>query len=256
MPNCIDRDTLKSRLRYFLWQRPATRDQIQMVLEALTDVGPSAIFGGLLRDLCLLGSRNFRSDVDIVVDTQSQEDIERRLCKWQPARNKFGGYRFLVGEQPFDVWLLDNTWAFQQGYVEGADFRNLPLTTFFNWDAVAYHVEEGSIICADNYFEEISERVVDINLQENPNPIGAVVRTLRMAVLHRPLFSPRLIHHLRAMFETINPLDIVDAERKAYAIPMLSVPYLKETINKVADLSSREINSPTGLVPHQLALPL
>lgn len=77
-----------------------------------------------------------------------------------------------------------------------------------------------------------------------------------MAVLHRPLFSPRLIHHLNSMFETVNPSDIVDAERRAYALPMLSVPYLRETIDKITDISSREISSPMGLMPQQLALPL
>lgn len=256
MPNHISRETLRSRLRYFLWRRPATRDQISMVLEALRDVGPSAIFGGLLRDLCLLGSRNFQSDVDIVVDSQSQDDIERRLFKWNPVRNKFGGYRFSIGAQAFDVWTLDNTWAFQHGLVGEADFSTLPLTTFFNWDAVAYRIDDGSIVCSDNYFADLSEKVIDVNLQENPNPIGAVVRTLRMAAIHQPLFSPRLINHISSMLEVFNPLEIVTVEQKSYARPMLSVPYLNEIAKKIISLTSIELHSPTRLTPHQLGLPL
>ncbi|SEH25725.1 hypothetical protein [Magnetospirillum fulvum] len=256
MPNCISSETLRSRLRYFLWQRPATRDQISMVLEALRDVGPSAIFGGLLRDLCLLGSRNFQSDVDIVVDSQSQDDIERRIFKWKPVRNKFGGYRFSVGGQKFDVWMLNNTWAFQRGYVVEADFSTLPLTTFFNWDAVAYRIDDRSIICSDDYFSELSKKVIDVNLRENPNPIGYVVRTLRMAAIHQPLFSPRLIHHMNAMFEIFHPLQIIKAEHKAYARPMLSVPYLDEISQKIVKLTSDEIHFPARLTPHQLGLPL
>ncbi|WP_173984890.1 hypothetical protein [Magnetospirillum sp. SS-4] len=256
MPSCISRETLRSRLRYFLWQRPATRDQISIVLEALRDVGPSAIFGGLLRDLCLLGSRNFHSDVDIVVDSQSLYDIERRLFKWKPAKNRFGGYRFSVGKQAFDVWALDNTWAFQHGHVTKSDFSTLPLTTFFNWDAVAYCIDDGRIICSDNYFADLSEKIIDVNLQENPNPIGAVVRTLRMAAIHHPLFSRRLIIHMNTMLKIFHPLEIVTAEQKSYARPMLSAPYLEEIAKKIFNLASRELYSPTRLTPHQLALPL
>jgi hypothetical protein len=44
----------------------------------------------------------------------------------------------------------------------------------------------------NEYFKNLRERVLDINLEANPNPNGMAVRAIRMALLRRFSLTPRL----------------------------------------------------------------
>jgi predicted nucleotidyltransferase len=64
-------------------------------LDFLTDAVPDGdvnLFGGVLRDLALLGRRGFNSDIDLVVEGD-WKDCETYLKSLNAQRNKFGGYR-------------------------------------------------------------------------------------------------------------------------------------------------------------------
>lgn len=249
-------DQLKERIGYFLWRRPGTREPIGMVLSALGGVGPAAIFGGVLRDLALKGSRGFCSDVDIVVDVTDIDALERALFGWKPHKNKFGGYRFSVGEQAFDVWSLHDTWAFRNGHIGNPSFGALTQTTAFNWDAIVFEVNTGHIRCPEGYFRDIAHRIVDVNLIENPSPVGVAVRTLRMANLHKAKLAPRLLRHLATLLRETGPQTVSDAERRAYRHAILSTPYVSVVRDRLTALESEEISTPVGLTAQQLELPV
>ena len=146
--------------------RPQLRQIINLVVEALPE---TVIFGGMIREFALGNARSFRSDIDLV-SLSSREDIERAVKKFSPVHNKFGGLRFVINKQRFDVWSLRDTWAIRTGLVTGDDFSCLLGTTFFNIDSAFYYVSKRRLTCLNGYDRCISERILDINLAENPNP--------------------------------------------------------------------------------------
>jgi hypothetical protein len=152
-------------------------DFLDFITDALPD-GDVYLFGGVLRDLALLGRRGFSSDIDLVVEGQ-WDSCARYLDSIGAHRNKFGGYRLTVAEWPIDIWNARETWAIKQGLVPYRGVSSLIETTVLNWDAILMNWRTRQFIHRANYVESIQSRVLDIVLRENPNPLGMLVRVLR-----------------------------------------------------------------------------
>ena len=67
--------------------------------------------------------------------------------------NQFGGIKICTPQINFDIWRLEDTRAFQQGFME-AEERNLLKTVFLNIDAYAYHMNKKQYLdhCNENRF--------------------------------------------------------------------------------------------------------
>jgi hypothetical protein len=154
--------------------RPELKQAIAGVISSLPD---TVIFGGMIREFALGNARGFVSDIDLV-STASQPEISLAVAKYQAVRNKFGGFRFVIEKQRFDVWSLSDTWAFQSGFAVGETFADLLTTSFFNVDAACYHVEKRELICVPGYDGWIQRRILDINLLQNPQPPSMALRAL------------------------------------------------------------------------------
>ena len=179
--------------------------------------GPMAIFGGLIRDLALGYSRGFSSDIDVVVKDMPVDVLERALEPLSAQRNKFGGFRVQIGRWELDIWTFDGTWAFTNGLVGGREMHDLLKTTFFNWDAVLFELEQREIVCAPSYFTDIRERRLTIKLRQTPNELGAAVRTLRLMYTDEASLSPELASFLHAqiLLHGIHAIVAEDAKRTA-----------------------------------------
>lgn len=140
--------------------------------------GDIYIFGGILRDLAMLGSRGFSSDVDIVVIGQINE-LFHFLKKYDARLNKFGGFRLHVDNWPVDIWQAEETWAVKNNIIEYQGISSLLGTTILNWDSILMNWRTDKILYKENYFEDICSGTMDIVLFENPNPLGMLVRILR-----------------------------------------------------------------------------
>lgn len=140
--------------------------------------GEIYIFGGILRDLALLGRRGFSSDIDLVVEGDWSHCVAY-LESLGARRNKFGGYRFQVAGWPIDIWNAQETWAIKQGLVSYKGIASLTQTTILNWDAILMNWRTRQFIHRKQYLEELRGRVLDIVLEQNPNPLGMVTRVLR-----------------------------------------------------------------------------
>jgi predicted nucleotidyltransferase len=195
---------LKKRVERFLNSDAYARSEIKGVIDHLKAIGSVAIFGGALRDLALEGNRHFPSDVDLVVDPNRPQDLETLMKRFNAKRNKHGGYRFSLTRWKFDVWSLETTWAIRNRLVHGHNIEDLLKTTFFDWDAIAYDVSSRRLYAPATYFQKISERVVDINLKQNPNPTGNAARALRIYQSGAARLSPALA---RYALETLNYLE-------------------------------------------------
>jgi len=133
----------------------------------------------------LEGNEKFRSDIDLVINTDNISLLESVLAPYSPHRTAFGGYRIGLRKWVVDLWPLQWTWAIRSGYVRGDSLSDLTKTTFFNWDAIVYEIGSGAIHFAPRYVDELKNRLLSINLAVNPNPEGTAIRALRMAVTSR-----------------------------------------------------------------------
>jgi hypothetical protein len=150
-------------------------------LNFLTDALPDGdvyLFGGILRDLALHGQRGFNSDIDLVVEG-NWPNCAAYLQKLDARANKFGGYRLTVAGWPIDIWSAKETWAIREGLVPYYGIGSLTETTVLNWDAILMNWRNKIFVYRQNYIETIRQRILDVVLQQNPNPLGMAVRVFR-----------------------------------------------------------------------------
>ena|SRR5579871_33795 len=190
-------------------------EYLNFMVDAVPD-GEVYLFGGLLRDVALLGNRGFNSDVDVVVDGR-WEHIVRYLHSSGATRNKFGGYRVTVAGWPVDIWSASETWAIKHHLVDYRGIASLTDTTVLNWDAILMNWRTRAFVHRDRYFEQLRGRVLDIVLMGNPNPLGMATRVFR----HLCLKDAKQITRHAAAYLAESALkysfeDIRDAELRSY----------------------------------------
>ncbi|HFD32136.1 MAG TPA: hypothetical protein ENJ28_05425 [Gammaproteobacteria bacterium] len=200
---CIEQDTIT--LPWFL--------------DFVTDALPSGdvyLFGGVLRDLALSGKKGFNSDVDLVVEGD-WDHLVAYLRKFGAELNKFGGYRLAIGEWPVDIWHAESTWAIRHGLVKYQGISSLTATTVLNWDAILMNWRTKSFIFRHGYFEDIGMRRLDIVLEENPNPLGMLVRVLRHLYLKDAMqITIRAVRYIAKQTKIYSYKQLKDAELKSY----------------------------------------
>jgi hypothetical protein len=159
--------------------------------------GDVYLFGGVLRDLALLGGRGFNSDIDVVVEGD-WASCTRYLDHLGARRNKFGGYRLEVATWKVDIWNARETWAISHGLVQYNGIAALTKTTVLNWDAVFNetggheHLSFVTIILMTSGIGHL-----DVVLEQNPNPAGMAMRVFRHLCLKEALsITPKAITYL------------------------------------------------------------
>lgn len=198
------------------------------LIQRLSTVGKVGIFGGMVRDIARSGSEAFASDIDLVVDGDAQA-LAATFLDDRAERNRFGGYRLTGRHVKFDVWALKDTWAIKEGLVGASGLDDLTKTTFFDWDAAVYVPADRLLHCSADYFDRIHSNVVTINLEENPNPLGAIARTLRLLVEWEVELSRRLTDFLWQQIQAHDVNSLVRAQKytlgrvpvKGQSIPVL-----------------------------------
>jgi hypothetical protein len=220
-----DRKKVAKSFNRYLEHQSRERDELRRTLEKIASrLEETVIFGGMIREFALGNTRSFRSDIDIVSQSTATTifDAIKDYC---PSKNKFGGYRFTVGTQLFDIWSFEDTWAFKTGIVEGSSLSDIFKTTFFNMDAAVFHLGKRKLLCSDFYIDALRSRVLDLNLQENPSPSGMARRAIRLAVGNELLVTPRLGEYI---LENID-IDVIDDISKTY------VKHLKSFLSEGGD---------------------
>lgn len=188
---------------------------LNFITDALPD-GEVYLFGGVLRDLALIGQEGFNSDIDIVVEGNWSNCVTY-LESLGARKNKFGGYRLEVAGWPIDIWNAKETWAIKQGLVQYKGIASLTETTVLNWDAILMNWRTRTFVYRKNYLEEIKSRVLDIVLEKNPDPLGMAVRVLRHFCLKdaRKITSSA-IKYLANCTKTYSFDDIKSREIRSY----------------------------------------
>lgn len=156
--------------------------------------------------------------------TVQDEALLDNYCESRSGtKNRFGGYRLVLPRGGrIDVWPLQRTWAFRQGVRRGSSLADLVGTTYFSWDSIVYDLKSGRIHCRNDYVPKIESGIVDIELPDNPYPLGALVRTLRLIASSKANLTSRLARHTLELFQCHSISDIVSAEYRGYTLPWLT----------------------------------
>ncbi|MCB4802803.1 hypothetical protein PUR23_14400 [Methylorubrum populi] len=256
-PRVNDSRLLKGRADYFFTTKACARGEVAAFACMLLDHGPAVAIGGFLRDLLLAGNRAFKSDVDFVVDPRSMPAFERAVERLGAKVNKFGGYGIALDRWKVDVWPLERTWAAVNGHVPVATLHDLVDVTFFDWDAVLYSVDEQRLIAKSCYFDRVRRRVIDINLEPNPNPLGNAVRALRYAYKWEAAIGTRLAQHVARQIRDNGWGRMMASERGSFTNPMLADldgAAIARMLQRCVETGSGPVSLP--LAPVQQALPL
>jgi len=203
--------------------RDNIRDFLNFLSAALPD-GDVYLFGGLIRDVALLGRRGFSSDIDIVVegDWRSCASYLETLAA---RKNKFGGYRVEVDGWPVDIWKASETWAIRQGLVAYTGIASLTATTVLNWDAILMNWRTKAFVCSPDYLQTLRARLLDIVLEENPNPLGMAVRVFRHFCLKDAKhITSAAAKYLAACANTYDFETIKRAELQSYGRSVIDFP--------------------------------
>lgn len=219
------RDVLTKRVRRLLGLEGYASAQTEVslkVLPYLSSLGAVALIGGAIRDVARAGRRGFSSDFDFVIYDSDRQAFIAEMKARDAKPNKFGGYFLSLFERTkVDVWHIEDTWARTAGLASVTGPADLLNCTFFDWDSVVYELGPAKLIAPTDYFQRLALNVMDIRLEENPNPTGSLVRALRRAYLWHVKFGPRLTAFAKRHLTELRWDDLVALDARAFSFPVL-----------------------------------
>jgi hypothetical protein len=238
---------LRQRLRRFLGNKGPRADIFSALSEWQKNDWRPYLFGGVLRDLLVLGGHRYPRDVDVVLTNGSLNELETSLRPYLLRRTRFGGFQLERGNWHFDVWPLQMTWAFQNGSQLVPSPANLPKTTFLNVEAIAAAIEDdGSVgdIFEAGFFEAIHTRTLDINLKINPYPPLAAIRALATAHKLRFFISAKLASYILDVDQQYGSDSLVAAQSTHYGYVRFQKRQVRWLVRYITSKLNRDPNSP------------
>ncbi|MCQ4087804.1 hypothetical protein [Saccharibacillus sp. JS10] len=154
---------IKNQLISFLDKNSSTLEFI----EELSSVGDLLFFGGSIRDICFFPDEPpMPRDFDIAIKFNDKKNFDSIISKYNHKRNRFGGYKLQISNLEFDIWDLENTWAFKNTSLYPSE-ENLAKTVYLNIDGIVYNFNKEKLY--DEVFRSTIEKSkLDINLERNP----------------------------------------------------------------------------------------
>jgi hypothetical protein len=235
-----------------VWKAP-----ILQVLQDLKHPDVRAVlFGGTLRTLLVsrLFERRFGRprDIDVVVLGVPLAELERRFNGITVRHTRFGGLKLQNGDWEFDVWPLEETWAFRKDKAV-ARFEDLPSTTTFNLEAIAVEVwpKDGKprelFSGHDQFFQGILTRTLELNRTDSPFPELTVVRAVIMASELGFRIGPYLGAYISEIGPTLNEKAIEEIQAHHYGYSRMTGHTLKEIVQEI---SRRSLTQESIELPH------
>jgi len=227
------------------WKAP-----ILQVLKDLKHADVRAVlFGGTLRSL--LVSRLFEGrfgrprDIDVVVLGTPLSELEKRFSGIISRHTRFGGLKLQNGHWHFDVWPLEETWAFRKDGVV-ARFEELPSTTTFNLESIAVEVwsEDGKPRALfsghDQFFHGILSKTLELNRTDSPFPELTVVRAVIMASELRFKIGPCLGAYIAENSTALSETAIDEIQANHYGYSRITGHTVKQITQVISRRSSMQ----------------
>lgn len=247
---------LRKRLVRFVAKELSVLPPFHELTETAKSFGPIAIFGGLIRDLAFGYSREFSSDVDVVLKDMPVDVLARHLAPYHAVRNSFGGFRVPFGRWVFDLWTFDTTWAFAKGFVQGRELADLLRTTFFNWDAALFELAKEELLARPSYFADLEAHLLAINLRQTPNELGAAVRALRLMAEGGVSVAPDLAAFVLAQIRAHGIEDVTAADAKRVGRRRLTKSFVGSVAIALGEHQAKRPDEPFTFFDFQPDLPL
>ncbi|MCM2534321.1 hypothetical protein NDK43_20645 [Neobacillus pocheonensis] len=148
-------------------------------IKSLSEIGELLFFGGAIRDYYLHNEyRNMPRDFDIAVklNFRNEELFENFVEKHTYRRNRFGGYKVKIENIEFDLWNLENTWAFKENKLSAAE-ENLAKSVFLSVDGIVYNFNQDTLY-DDALKWSLENKQIKVVLKDNPQKELNLLRAL------------------------------------------------------------------------------
>lgn len=172
----------------------------------LTEKFDIIIFGGAIRDILYNQEQNIR-DIDIVLYPKNKSDYDKqdfllqkiieKNCRFPYCHNQFHGYKLQGKRNAMDIWLLKDTWAFQQELLVVSP-QNLLKSVYLNIDAYAWNYSEKKFI---SKCDKKKTQIIDIVLEENACEYLNLIRAIVFGQKYGMCLSDRIINKLCRMLK-------------------------------------------------------
>jgi hypothetical protein len=229
MPNDLEKRDLgrhvRRTLRQFVSDPLKRRAGRNALIRRLTGLGGEfVIFGGVLRDLLHRRTGYFDvHDVDIVYDGIDEKELIGALGEFNARKNRFGGWKLDVDGNAFDIWRLQDTWAFQSfpHLLSSGKLGDLVFTTQLSVEAIVVYMKHSSrrgreVVTAPIFDESVSQRCVELNFEPNPNPAASVVRAIVTANRLRYQVGPQLARYISAVSAEVDSSEFANYLHNRY----------------------------------------
>jgi len=191
-------NNLKKELIKLLKMR---EDALEFTLK-LSESGELLFFGGSVRDLYLDEINEYPRDFDIAIIYHNKYLFNELLDQYEYKLNRFGGYKFYISGTEFDVWDLNNTWAFKNKYLIASE-ENLVDSVFLSVDGIAYNFNK-SILYNSRLDESLRRNEIDIVLDSNPQIELNLLRALILKKKYNLELSLKLKELLKNYYYEMN----------------------------------------------------
>ena len=197
------------------------------LFKIIEEMGDLYLIGGLLREYKDYGKIHELRDIDIVIDVKDKALYEEILAKYNPKRNRFGGFKLSCSGLVIDIWLLKETWAYKKELVNclvGEFGEKLTDTVFLNIDGIVYDWKK-ECWYDEKYKEAMKNKVLDVVLEKNPYIELNIVR----ALILKNRYQLKLSNRLKKIINKQMYLDLC-LSQKLYCIQLER--YKKEIISR------------------------
>ncbi|WP_141499405.1 hypothetical protein [Bacillus toyonensis] len=190
--------TIKSELYRLLKSYPDSLDFI----EELSNIGELLFFGGSIRDYYVYNEyKNMPRDFDIAIKIDSHKEflLDKLINNYSFRKNRFGGYKVQIDKLEFDIWNLENTWAFKERKLMVGE-QNLIKSVFLSVDGIAYNFNNDTLY-DDELKRSIENKQINVVLKDNPQKELNLLRALVFKKKYKFELSKDLKEEYRQSFK-------------------------------------------------------
>ncbi|MED5244980.1 hypothetical protein [Priestia sp. LL-8] len=148
-------------------------------IKDLSTIGELLFFGGSIRDYYVYNRYiNMPRDFDIAIKIfpNNESLLEEFIGKYVHRKNRFGGYKVKIENIEFDIWNLENTWAFKENKLPAKE-DNLVKSVFLSIDGIAYNFNKDTLY-DEGLRRSINNKKINIVLNDNPQKDLNLLRAL------------------------------------------------------------------------------
>lgn len=211
----------------------------QHLLSDLADKFVIIIFGGAVRDILYNQKQNIR-DLDFVLYPKDKKDYQKQAfllheiidknCPFSYCQNQFHGYKLQGKCNTMDIWLLKDTWAFQQELLAISP-QNLLKSVYLNIDAYAWNYNKKKFI---SQCDKKKTNVIDIVLEQTACEYLNLIRAILFGEKYNMYLSDRIIEKLCEMLQKWTQIEdeVLLIEEHHYGYVKIGKQDIQKTIER------------------------